>query len=145
MNEYKELISKLREIEKYGNGQDDRFIGALIDTKTAKDAADALEQLTSYTELCEKECEAAEKYIKKLEKDRDEWKTLGEIANKRAEDYREMRRQRDAAIADLKSCCAYNSDCAFCKHYFSDDAAQFCEEGDSCGNWEWRGVREVIG
>lgn len=52
-------------------------------------------------------------------------------------------KERDAAIADLKSCCAYNSDCAFCKHYFSDDAAQFCEEGDSCGNWEWRGVQEV--
>lgn len=152
MNDYKDLIGKLREIEKYGNGGDDRFIGALIDTKTAKDAADALEQLASYTDLCEKECEAAEKYIKKLEKDRDDWKTLGELANKRAEDYRDMRHQRDeaikernAAIADISSlalkrkftfcdCCKNENSlkCVYCTDYLFTKP-----------KFEWRGVREV--
>lgn len=153
MNDYKDLIGKLREIEKYGNGGDDRFIGALIDTKTAKDAADALEQLTSYTELCEKECEAAEKYIKKLEKDRDEWKTLGEFANKRAEDYREMRRQRDkaikerdAAIAEIDGVCL---NCAHSRRYNGEEMCEYIEEcsfsekDKNPSKWEWREVREV--
>lgn len=94
--------------------------------------------------------------IEQLVKERDEWKTLGSLANKRAEDYREMRRQRDkaikerdAAIADIaclvndpnvpaESLCKKftNHGCCCYKYYTG-------EQVRDCTGFEWRGVQEA--
>lgn len=100
--------------------------------------------------LCKRLLKQAANAIEQLVKERDEWKTLGSLANKRAEDYREMRRQRDkaikerdAAIADLKEYC----DCDVCKNNndecLNNGLCKKCSVGKSTRHyWEWRGVKE---
>lgn len=89
--------------------------------------------------------------IEQLVRERDEWKTLGSLANKRAEDYREMRRQRDKAI---KECDAAVADFRLVANNCFEDyvfcACCCCKKNDTCNGqpatgceFEWRGVREV--
>lgn len=129
MTDYKELIEMLR-----------RYSQDLVAYKLGCAFADAVD--------------AAADAIEQLVKERDEWKTLGSLANKRAEDYREMRRQRDkaikerdAAIADLK----INWLCAVCKNRVVTKEWMACKNKDfyeapcgapTCLNFEWRGVQE---
>lgn len=90
--------------------------------------------------------------IEELVKERDEWKTLGSLANKRAEDYREMRRQRDkaikerdAAIADLTSIVHDMGNtciCDYCIGCVSNGFREGCKTDDG-DRWEWRGTQEV--
>jgi hypothetical protein len=63
------------------------------------------------------------------------------LCEKVMEDYDKMRRERDAAIADIARACGY------CKHY--DESANQCTNSLPCGvvsgvntRWEWRGVHE---
>lgn len=129
MNDYKELISTLRTHAEYC----DMPFSWMNDAYN--DAADAIEHLV---------------------KERDEWKTLGSLANKRAEDYREMRRQRDkaikerdAAIEDI-ACLANDPNVpaeSLCKKFTNHGCCCYNyytgEQVRDCTGFEWRGVREV--
>lgn len=119
MNDYKELISTLRTHAEYC----DMPFSWMNDSY--EEAADAIEHLV---------------------KERDEWKTLGSLANKRAEDYREMRRQRDkaikerdAAVEDLKD---HGRNCKTCLHGGRGKNDCLDREEVPC-KWEWRGVMDI--
>lgn len=152
MNDYKELIGDIG----------DCLIGhpsEALCKRVLREAADAIERLCTDAARLEAENRAKEQYIAetigRVIIERDEWKTLGLLANKRAEDYREMRRQRDkaikerdAAVADLK----INWLCAVCKNRVVTKEWMACKNKDfyeapcgspTCLNFEWRGVREV--
>ena len=164
MNNYKELVFALRSKESRDNRE-------LLDA-----AADVIEQQKAELERLEAENRAKEQYIAetigKVIKERDEWKTLGELANKRAEDYREMRRQRDKAIKErdelkevnilLKANCDHfkrERDAAIadlktvalnCHEDYTFSACFACEHNSTCNGqpsseceFEWRGVQEV--
>lgn len=101
--------------------------------------------------LCKRLLKQAADAIEQLAKECDEWKTLGSLANKRAEDYREMRRQRDkaikerdAAIADLKNIVHNMGNaciCDYCIGCVSNGFREGCKTDDG-DRWEWRGVQE---
>ena len=106
--------------------------------------------------LCKRLLREAVNAIEHLIKERDEWKTLGSLANKRAEDYREMRRQRDkaikerdAAIADIaylandpnvpaeSLCKKFTNHGCCCYNYYTGEQVR------DCTGFEWRGVQEA--
>ena len=70
-----------------------------------------------------------------------------EIMLAAAEMLERLMRERDAAVADVKSLCATNyfsgDYCAYCK-YREPDGQCFhdCTPHSSKWGWEWRGVRE---
>lgn len=87
--------------------------------------------------VCKRVLREAADAIEQLVKERDEWKTLGSLANKRAEDYREMRRQRDKAIKERDAVVAeIPKNCNTCGRFFWDKDCVECK-------WEWRGVQEA--
>lgn len=106
--------------------------------------------------LCKRLLKQAADSIEQLVKERDEWKTLGEFANKRAEDYREMRHQRDkaikerdAAIADI-ACLANDPNIpaeSLCKKFTNHGCCCYNyytgEQVRDCTGFEWRGAKEV--
>ncbi len=61
---------------------------------------------------------------------------------------RQLERERDAAIADVKSLCSTNyfsgNFCEYCKHNEPDGQCHHhCIPYSSEWGWEWRGVKEV--
>ena len=66
----------------------------------------------------------------KLKAERDHWE---EIARERGEHYRQMRRERDAAVADIPK------HCGTCRRFWRHENC--LDDADGCG-WEWRGVQK---
>ena len=81
MSDYKELCASLREEAEAVQAIEWEI--PICTDNHIREAADVIEHLSAE--------------VDRLTKERDQWKMLGELANKRAEDYREMRRQRDNA------------------------------------------------
>ena len=53
----------------------------------------------------------------------------------------ELRKERDAAVADIRGVMRNAADtCYRCKHRFGDSAAERCIDCEDGSNWEWRGV-----
>lgn len=123
MNDYKELIENLRMAGrwiKHADGSEETY---LLSVNDCVEIADAIEQLVKerdeqnnyIAELHEEAANLIEELdsernsfelvtkLHQLKKERDEWKTLGELANKRAEDYREMHRQCGQLLPQLLS------------------------------------------
>ena len=145
MNNYKELVASLREEAEAVQAVE--WDIPICTSNHIAEAADVIEQDNEIIASLQRE-------IVETAKERGQWMTLGHLANKRSEDYREMRRQRDkaikerdAAIADLK----VNWLCAVCKKRVVTKEWKHCDNKDfyeapceatTCLNFEWRGVGE---
>ena len=58
-----------------------------------------------------------------------------------ADEIEKLRRERDAAVADIQGVMRNAADtCYRCKHRFGDSAAECCIDCEDGSNWEWRGV-----
>lgn len=73
-----------------------------------------------------------------------EYKYLGEFNDAICKEYRNVKKERDAALADLKE----ESYCMTCKHLTSAKEEKPCSHcssliGGGENNWEWRGVQEM--
>lgn len=117
MNDYKELIKELKR-NGLSNGSRLGHHSGLCD-----DAADAIEQLV---------------------KERKELKEVSLLLKANCDHFK---RERDAAIADLKSVLAGAEDinvCLYCKHREEDGQCHHeCHFYTREWGWEWRGAREV--
>lgn len=65
----------------------------------------------------------------------------------KCEEMEQVKRERDAAVADVKSLCATNyfsgDYCAYCKHRESDGQCfHECTPWSGKWGWEWRGAQE---
>lgn len=58
-----------------------------------------------------------------------------------ADEVEKLRKERDAAVADIRGVMRNAADtCYRCKHRFDDSAAERCIDCEDGSNWEWRGV-----
>lgn len=80
-------------------------------------------------------------YIQQLERERDEARndldTLNYAVTELHSAYDAMKRERDAAVEDMKH---MHLACETCIHY---TPGYFCPGCKSRSNWQWRGVQEV--
>lgn len=116
MNDYKELIKKLRNAG-----------GGCEGIKMAHDAADAIEQLVIERNVLEFQNHLERCEHEHTKKERDELVTK----------CHGLEKERDAAVADLK-----DSDliCQFCKHVGDKERCKHCTPTED--RWEWSGVQE---
>lgn len=89
-----------------------------------------VQQLRAEIERLEKSCETWRERTRNLLKD----------AREKSDDLEKVKKERDAAINDLRVCAIENeADCMYCSHEINGTLCRNCMNGS---NWEWRGVKE---
>ncbi len=69
------------------------------------------------------------------------WKAPAADVAPVADEVEKLRKERDAAVADIQGVMRNAADtCYRCKHRFGDSAAECCINCEDGSNWEWRGV-----
>lgn len=126
----KELIERLRKYTYWlgQSGPESKDMHPVI----CDEAADALEQVLTENQQLVTKCKQLEA---QFNCQKDTAKYWHDRCDDLLEENAQLRRERDAAVADLKTVCAEVDAwecCSFCKKQFTN-----CEEG--C-NFEWRGV-----
>lgn len=62
----------------------------------------------------------------------------------KCEELAQVKRERDAAVEDMRAICTLFEACWCCKHRGEDDEpSNDCMDCNKACNWEWRGVQEV--
>lgn len=127
MNDYKELIAKLRF---YANTADDPIYGICINSpKVMLQAADAIEQLAKKRDESKKNCDSCAK------------KTTNCITWLQ-EELAKIQKERDADVDDL----GRNKTCSACNNNKNIEVCKECLHIDLLAGqtihklWEWRGV-----
>lgn len=147
MNDYKELIEKLRNQEclECVMWDDEQGCASMSTCIMFQQAADAIEQLAEEVAILTKERDAA---IVDKNNLRVSWPIINASIGRSLElryvkdALERVKKERDAAVADLTDT-ATHGECVACKHFDNSDSV-FCQECrlHSESKWEWRGVQE---
>jgi predicted RNase H-like nuclease (RuvC/YqgF family) len=149
---YEELVENLKSLrENYFQTQDDdNFCFSAVDADMLESAAEVIEDLELVSRSQQAACNQLAEAIEKLQSELEHLKNcrheckidcLLKEYNKKCNELEQVKAEREAAVKELKGCCA------FCKFNqpgirgISTECVKCLETNGDRPNWEWRGVQ----